>query len=126
MKLREELLIEVTEQLTDQITDKIDAEYKQLADRLGRRIKSLLYQRRRIRLQLLRWQQLGRASKIAATPVSPNGVFGAADLPRLTTTSASQTEPDSISMLVDQVNGLREENIVFNRLRFVCKKCTSP
>ena len=120
-KLRAELLKEVTEQLTDEITDRIDQEYAGLARQLGRRIMSLLYQRRRIRLQLLRLQQ----QQGNATPVLSKGVLGKTDLPRLMqTSSSSQTEPDSISRLVDQVNGLAEENIIFNRLRFVCKKCT--
>jgi hypothetical protein len=126
-KLREELLKEVTGQLTDQITDRIDRQYRDVARQDGRRVKSLLYQRRSLRLQLLRLQQQqqGKAGKSVATPVLPNREFSATDLPRPTQTSASsQTGPDSISRLVDQVNRLMEENVLFNRLRFVCKTCT--
>jgi hypothetical protein len=120
-KLREELLKEVTGQLTDQITDRIDRQYRDVARQVGRRVKSLLYQRRSLRLQL----QQGKAGKSVATPVLPNREFSATDLPRPTQTSASsQTGPDSISRLVDQVNRLMEENVLFNRLRFVCKTCT--
>jgi hypothetical protein len=125
-KLREELLKEVTGQLTDQITDRIDRQYRDVARQVGRRVKSLLYQRRSLRLQLLRLQQQqGKADTSVATPVLPNREFSATDLPRPTQTSASsQTGPDSISRLVDQVNRLMEENVLFNRLRFVCKTCT--
>ena len=125
-KLREELLKEVTGQLTDQITDQIDRQYRDEARQVGRRVKSLLYQRRSLRLQLLRLQQQqGKADTSVATPVLPNREFSATDLPRPTQTSASsQTGPDSISRLVDQVNRLMEENVLFNRLRFVCKTCT--
>ena len=109
-KLREELLKEVTGQLTDQITDRIDRQYRDVARQVGRRVKSLLYQRRSLRLQLLRLQQQqGKAGKT---------------VPTQTSSASSQTGPDSISRLVDQVNRLMEENILFNRLRFVCKTCT--
>ena len=77
-------------------------------------------------MQLLRLQQQSSSQNADKSPVSPNLSAGSRSLSLQTQDAASQadfSELLTVKRLVEQVNGLRDENVLLNRRPLVRKTC---